>query len=203
MSVVRRTLPHPPLVVFDALVSPETYPEWLVGCREIRAVDTDWPAVQSRFHHRVGLVGPLTVEDSTKVLAIETAKFGIRVNMVNPGYTVTEMLSASLDDPEAQIAAMGATMPAGRLGGPSPYRLRRRASSPPTAKPTTAAPMISSRRCSRTWRRQSVSSLTRPRKRSTECESSSRWRSMSARIWSEVRPGAPAVRRATGSPAPL
>jgi uncharacterized protein YndB with AHSA1/START domain len=71
MSVVRRTLPHPPLVVFDALVSPETYPEWLVGCREIRAVDTDWPAVESRFHHRVGLVGPLTVEDSTKVLEID------------------------------------------------------------------------------------------------------------------------------------
>ena len=34
---------------------------------------------------------------------------------------------------------------------------------PPTAKPTTAAPIASSRLCSRTWRRQSVSSVTRPR----------------------------------------
>ncbi len=72
MSLVRKTLPHLPTVVFDALVTPETYPEWLVGCREIRAIDTDWPAVESRFHHRVGLVGPLTVDDSTKVLAIDS-----------------------------------------------------------------------------------------------------------------------------------
>jgi uncharacterized protein YndB with AHSA1/START domain len=71
MAVVRQTLPHPPAVVFDALVTPETYPDWLVGCRDIRAVDTDWPQVDSRFHHRVGLVGPLTVDDSTKVLAID------------------------------------------------------------------------------------------------------------------------------------
>ena len=38
----------------------------------------------------------------------------------------------------------------------------------PTAKPTAAAPMISCCLCSRTWRRQSVSSLTRPRRASTE-----------------------------------
>src|SRR5215204_4192576 len=72
MSVVRQTLPHPPTIVFDALVTPETYPDWLVGCREIRAVDADWPEVGSRFHHRVGLVGPLSVDDSTEVLAIDS-----------------------------------------------------------------------------------------------------------------------------------
>lgn len=54
--------------VYDALSDPETYPTWLVGCREIRSVDDDWPAEGAHFHHRVGLVGPLTVNDSTKAL---------------------------------------------------------------------------------------------------------------------------------------
>jgi uncharacterized protein YndB with AHSA1/START domain len=71
MSVIQETLPHPPQVVFEALITPGTYPEWLVGCREIRTVDEGWPAVETRFHHRVGVVGPLTVDDSTKVLAVD------------------------------------------------------------------------------------------------------------------------------------
>lgn len=67
------TLPHPPDDVFAVLVTPETYPFWLVGCQAIRAVDEAWPAVGSAFHHRVGLVGPLTVADSTKVLTVEAS----------------------------------------------------------------------------------------------------------------------------------
>ncbi len=57
--------------VFAALVRPETYPEWLVGCREIREVDSSWPEPGSSFHHRVGLVGPLTVPDSTSVVELQ------------------------------------------------------------------------------------------------------------------------------------
>lgn len=58
--------------VFKALIRPETYPEWLVGCREIRDVDETWPEVGSSFHHRVGLIGPVTIPDSTSVREIET-----------------------------------------------------------------------------------------------------------------------------------
>jgi uncharacterized protein YndB with AHSA1/START domain len=54
--------------VYAALIDPETYPEWLVGAKEIRAVDESWPEAGSRFHHRVGLVGPFTIADSTKSL---------------------------------------------------------------------------------------------------------------------------------------
>lgn len=71
MAVVRRTIACPRTEVFAALITPETYPKWLVGAREIRAVDDGWPAVGTTFHHRVGLVGPLTVADNSKVLAIE------------------------------------------------------------------------------------------------------------------------------------
>src|SRR3954468_7397574 len=60
--------------VFDALADPHTYPSWLVGCREIRKVDDGWPAPGSRFHHRVGLVGPLTVNDDTESLEIESPR---------------------------------------------------------------------------------------------------------------------------------
>lgn len=71
MSVVRHTVHQPRPEVFRALVTPETYPDWLVGARDIRAVDDGWPAVGTAFHHRVGLVGPLKVADLSKVIAIE------------------------------------------------------------------------------------------------------------------------------------
>ncbi len=57
--------------VYDALADPETYPTWLVGCRTIRSIDDDWPVAGSHFHHRVGLVGPLTISDSTQSLEVE------------------------------------------------------------------------------------------------------------------------------------
>ncbi|WP_176599201.1 MULTISPECIES: SDR family NAD(P)-dependent oxidoreductase [Sphingobium] len=59
------------------------------------------------------------VQMLTKVLAIENAKFGIRVNSVNPGYTETQMFTDSAEDPAASIAQMAAVVPAGRLGQPT------------------------------------------------------------------------------------
>lgn len=56
--------------VYAVLIDPETYPHWLVGAARIRDVDDDWPAVGSKFHHRVGL-GWLSIADSTKVIATE------------------------------------------------------------------------------------------------------------------------------------
>lgn len=53
--------------VFDVLVDPETYPDWLVGAQHIRSVDEDWPSVGARFHHAIG-VGPAAVPGSTSVL---------------------------------------------------------------------------------------------------------------------------------------
>ncbi|MFC4595069.1 SDR family NAD(P)-dependent oxidoreductase [Sphingobium tyrosinilyticum] len=59
------------------------------------------------------------VQMLTKVVAIEMAKFGIRVNSVNPGYTVTEMLGADANEGDARIQAVAASIPAARLGRPS------------------------------------------------------------------------------------
>jgi uncharacterized protein YndB with AHSA1/START domain len=52
--------------VFDVLVDPTTYPEWLVGAQRIRSVDPDWPRPGSEFRHRIG-VGPLAVPGSTTI----------------------------------------------------------------------------------------------------------------------------------------
>lgn len=71
MAQVSRHVRAERSVVFDALVRPETYPEWLIGCREIRAVDESWPEPGSKFHHRVGLIGPLTIPDSTAIVEID------------------------------------------------------------------------------------------------------------------------------------
>jgi uncharacterized protein YndB with AHSA1/START domain len=70
MAITAQHIDAPVAEVFAALVDPTTYPQWLIGCKEIRAIDSDWPAPGSRFHHRVGVVGPVTVADSTKVLEI-------------------------------------------------------------------------------------------------------------------------------------
>ena len=57
----------PPESVFATLDDACAYPRWVVGTRRIRAVDSSWPAVGSRFHHAVGTsAGEL--HDSSKVL---------------------------------------------------------------------------------------------------------------------------------------
>jgi uncharacterized protein YndB with AHSA1/START domain len=70
MAIVSRRIAAPLEVVFDTLRTPESYPHWLIGAREIRDVDDGWPEPGTRFHHTVGLGGPPTPKDSDKVLDI-------------------------------------------------------------------------------------------------------------------------------------
>ena len=60
------TIDAPPSRVCDVLSDPESYGEWVVGSKEIRNADADFPAPGSRFHHTVGF-GPITVSDHTVV----------------------------------------------------------------------------------------------------------------------------------------
>ena len=71
MATVERTMGIDRTTVWEALLEPETYPHWLVGAQDIRAVDAAWPAPGAAFHHRVGLAGPLTVADRSKVIEID------------------------------------------------------------------------------------------------------------------------------------
>jgi uncharacterized protein YndB with AHSA1/START domain len=60
----------PAAVVFDVIVDPSTYPDWLVGAQAITDIAPSWPSVGATFSHRVG-VGPLSTPGSTTVRAIE------------------------------------------------------------------------------------------------------------------------------------
>jgi uncharacterized protein YndB with AHSA1/START domain len=53
--------------VFAVLSDTETYDRWVVGCKEIRGVEGNWPEPGATFHHSVGF-GPITVRDSTSVV---------------------------------------------------------------------------------------------------------------------------------------
>jgi uncharacterized protein YndB with AHSA1/START domain len=58
-----------PEQVWQVLLNPWLYTQWVVGNKRIRAVDPDWPAVGSRFHHTVG-VGPLMTRDETRIVTL-------------------------------------------------------------------------------------------------------------------------------------
>jgi uncharacterized protein YndB with AHSA1/START domain len=60
---IRRT----PAKVFDVLADPDSYGHWVVGSREIRTADPDWPEPGSAFGHSVGLP-PLVLKDETRVV---------------------------------------------------------------------------------------------------------------------------------------
>lgn len=59
-----------PEEVFETLLVPDDYAEWVVGTKEVRGADPDWPAVGSCFHHTVG-VGPVDIRDVTRIETID------------------------------------------------------------------------------------------------------------------------------------
>ncbi len=68
MAITRITVNAAPETVYEVLADGRSYEKWLVGCKRIRDVDTGWPTPGTRIHHRVGLGGPLTLDDTTKSL---------------------------------------------------------------------------------------------------------------------------------------
>lgn len=50
-----------------------TYADWVVGAKEVRRVEGEWPAVGSSFHHSVG-AGPVHLKDRTEVLELDEPK---------------------------------------------------------------------------------------------------------------------------------
>jgi uncharacterized protein YndB with AHSA1/START domain len=60
----------PPEQVFAVLADGPRYHEWVMGAADVRDADASWPAPGSRIHHSTG-VGPLTIDDSTEVVACD------------------------------------------------------------------------------------------------------------------------------------
>jgi uncharacterized protein YndB with AHSA1/START domain len=67
MAVTTRDIPASPDEVWAVLADPKRYADWVVGAKEVRGLEGDWPAPGARFHHTVGL-GPIHIHDSTSVL---------------------------------------------------------------------------------------------------------------------------------------
>lgn len=70
MAKNHTTMHATPERVFAVLADPDSYGHWVVGSRHVRHADPGFPAVGTRFHHRVG-IGPLSVADHTEVLESE------------------------------------------------------------------------------------------------------------------------------------
>lgn len=84
MATVTADTTATPAEVFAQLANGWRYAEWVVGAKRIRAVDDDWPAVGSRFHHAVGF-GPVTFRDVSKVLEVEPDRRLVMEVRVWPG----------------------------------------------------------------------------------------------------------------------
>lgn len=59
-----------PEQIFTVLENPYSYAFWVVGAKQIRWVEDEWPQPGSGFHHTVG-AGPLTINDETRVVRID------------------------------------------------------------------------------------------------------------------------------------
>jgi uncharacterized protein YndB with AHSA1/START domain len=83
--------------VFAVLATPATYADWVVGSDIIRGADPDWPAVGSRFYHRVGW-GPFKVKDHTEVVEVDPPRKLVLHARARPvGTALVTMLVAPRD----------------------------------------------------------------------------------------------------------
>jgi uncharacterized protein YndB with AHSA1/START domain len=62
-----------PTAVFDVLADPRGYAYWVVGSKEIRDADRNWPQRGSRFHHTVKL-GPFRIKDDSCVEEVQPGR---------------------------------------------------------------------------------------------------------------------------------
>jgi NAD(P)-dependent dehydrogenase (short-subunit alcohol dehydrogenase family)/uncharacterized protein YndB with AHSA1/START domain len=77
-----------PEEVFAVLADPQRYPDWVVGAAAIRDEDAEFPAVGSRFHHKVGS-WPIGLADYTEVMEVEPPHRIVLKGKVRPLGTAT------------------------------------------------------------------------------------------------------------------
>jgi uncharacterized protein YndB with AHSA1/START domain len=66
MAEASMLIATPPERVFEVLSDGWLYTGWVVGASHIRAVESTWPAPESRIHHAIG-AWPVMLRDETKV----------------------------------------------------------------------------------------------------------------------------------------
>jgi uncharacterized protein YndB with AHSA1/START domain len=91
-TVVSLEMDATPEEIFAVLSDGYVYDEWVVGSKRIRAVDPDFPAPGSQFHHTIG-AGPVDIKDSSKVLEADPPKRLVLSVRFRPAGTATVELT--------------------------------------------------------------------------------------------------------------
>lgn len=95
----------PPEAVFAVLSDGWRYADWVVGAKKIRAVDPEWPAPGSKFHHKVGF-GPFEINDNSKLEAIDPPR-SISLNVrARPAGIARVHIALEPDDEGGTMIAM-------------------------------------------------------------------------------------------------
>ena len=102
-SVVSLDMKATPEEIFEVLADGYAYDDWVVGAKQIRSVDDNWPAKDSRFHHTIG-AGPIDIKDSTKVLEVDPPrKLVLSVRFRPAGTAVVELTLEPVDETTTKV----------------------------------------------------------------------------------------------------
>jgi Polyketide cyclase / dehydrase and lipid transport len=91
--------------VLAVLLDAECYGEWVVGSKELRGVEPDWPQPGSRFHHSQG-AGPLTLDDDTKMVERSDRRLVLDVHYRPVGTALVTLSLAERPDGRATRVTM-------------------------------------------------------------------------------------------------
>jgi uncharacterized protein YndB with AHSA1/START domain len=102
-SVVSLEMDATPEEIFAVLADGYSYDDWVVGAKQIRAVDADWPAKGSQFHHEIG-VGPIDIKDSSKVIEVDQPnRLVLSVRFRPAGTAVVELIMDPIDSGKTRV----------------------------------------------------------------------------------------------------
>lgn len=105
-TVVSMEMEATPEEIFAVLADGYSYDDWVVGSKQIRAVDADWPAQGSRFHHTIG-AGPVDIKDSSKVLEVDPPKrLVLSVRFRPAGTAIVDLKIEPLDNGKTRVVMM-------------------------------------------------------------------------------------------------
>ena len=93
MSTTRRQIDASPEKVWAVLADADNYAHWVVGSRDIRDADPDFPAKGTAFHHSLAF-GPIDLKDKSTVVESEEPRrlvLHVRARPVGRGAVTMEL----------------------------------------------------------------------------------------------------------------
>ena len=91
--------------VWATLADGESFQDWVVGCKEVRKVEGDWPSPGSSIHHSIG-VGKVTLDDLTSVVEMEENRRLVLRARIRPAGVAAVIMTLSPSGPSATTVVM-------------------------------------------------------------------------------------------------